>query len=49
MSEGIIPYYKVGRLVFLDLEEVYEAIRCHGSQHRQTVDDTFDLKGGSDE
>lgn len=31
ISAGILRAYRVGRLVFLDLEEVYEDIKRHGS------------------
>lgn len=49
ITQEIIPCYRLGRLVFLDLEEVYDAIRLHGSAHRIKAsngigtDEHFDL------
>lgn len=38
IAEGVFPVYRIGRLVFLDFEEVIEAIRIHGRSNDQSVD-----------
>lgn len=31
ISKGVVPVYRLGKIVFLDPEEVYETIRRNGS------------------
>ena len=44
ISEGIIPCYRIGRLVFLDEAEVFDAIRAHG--RKQPSDELIESEKG---
>ncbi len=49
ISEGVFPCYRVGRTVFLDLEEVYSAIRLYGDRQPVTLAQQHEMEEEVDE
>lgn len=45
IRKGIFPAYRIGRLVFLDFDEVVKAIKTHGTNRDASSGDLEDVDG----
>lgn len=45
IAKGVVPVYRLGKIVFLDPEEVYETIRRNGSTRLSRSEQSNDQDG----